>query len=60
MIVAGSIVKRCLGVKKKEPQYIVVSGINVLIFGFVIEQILVRGYVLNLEGTKDLGDPLIG
>jgi hypothetical protein len=38
-------VKRCLGVKKKEPQYIVVSGIYAPIFGFVIEQIRVQGYV---------------
>jgi hypothetical protein len=49
MIVAGSIVKRWLGVKEKEPQYLVVSGIYVPIFGFVIEQIRVRGYVLKIQ-----------
>jgi len=53
-------VKRCLGVKKKEPQYIVVSGIYAPIFCFVIEQIRVRRYVLKIEGAKDIGDPLIG
>ena len=58
-MVAGSIVKRCLGVKEKEPQYIVVSGISIPIFGFVIEQIRVQGYVLDLEGAKDIGVPLI-
>jgi hypothetical protein len=52
MIVAGSIVKRWLGVKEKEPQYLVVSGIYVPIFGFVIEQIRVRGYVLKIQKSE--------
>ena len=65
MIVAGSIVKRCLGVKKKEPQYIVVSGIQTPIFGIVIvhfpksnlEQIRVQRYVLEKKKRKIQATP---
>jgi hypothetical protein len=35
-----------MGVKEKEPQHLVVTGINIPIWRFVIEQIRVRGYVL--------------
>jgi len=48
----SSILKRRLGVKQKEPQYLVVSGIYAPLFGFVIEQIRVRGYVLKIKNSE--------
>jgi len=58
-------VKGCLGVKRKEPQDIVVSGIYIPIFGVVIinfpksnlEQIRVERYVLEKKKRKIQATP---